>query len=148
MKTENMLSTTLDVTEAMKKLDESCKKLLSFKIILAHILHTCIEEFRDIPPDDIAEKYIIGTPEISRVAVHRDEGIEQKDNGANQENDPAGIERIEGSNTEDSSVSEGRVTFDVKFDVLNPRKIEEMLFMIVNIIMYPIRWTRQVKGIA
>ena len=128
-----MLSTSLTVTEAMKKLDKACKKLLSFKIILAHILHTCVEEFRDIPPEDIAEKYIIGTPEISRVAVHRDEGTESKDKTVNQSDDSAGDERIEGTNTEDSSVSEGTVTFDIRFEVLNPRKLEERAVIIVNI---------------
>ena len=41
--------------------------------------------------------------------------------------------RIEGTNTEDSSVSEGTVTFDIRFEVLNPRKLEERAVIIVNI---------------
>ena len=48
MEMENNISKTIDVTEEKAKFDASCKKLLSFKIILAHILKSCIEEFRDL----------------------------------------------------------------------------------------------------
>lgn len=60
-----------EMTAAEKKiaLDESCKRLLSEKSILAWILHACVAEFKDVPVRDIAEKYIEGTPELGEVRV-------------------------------------------------------------------------------
>ena len=56
--------------EEQKKLyDASCKEVLSEKGILAHIMHTCMVEFRDILPGDIAERCIEGTPAVASVPV-------------------------------------------------------------------------------
>ena len=52
-----------------------CKKLLSFKIFLAHILKNCIDEFKNFDPEEIADKYIEGEPKISEITVHQDEEI-------------------------------------------------------------------------
>jgi hypothetical protein len=51
--------------------DRHCKNLLAHKIILAHILKECVEEFKDFDVDYIADYCIEGTPQISELAVHR-----------------------------------------------------------------------------
>ncbi|MBR1736546.1 MAG: hypothetical protein IJ736_05965 [Firmicutes bacterium] len=113
METENNISKTIDVTEEKAKFDASCKKLLSFKIILAHILKSCTEEFKDLTADDIANNYIDGEPKVSEVAVHQDE-------------------QIKGMKTEDKPLSERTVMYDILFYVHIPDVSEKACF-IVNI---------------
>ena len=99
--------------------DQAAKKVLSQKKILAFILKRMVEEFQDESVQDIMTKYIEGTPLISQVPVHPDE--------TNQE-----IERIHGNNTEDGSISEGMVRYDILFQALVP-KTKEPLMLIINI---------------
>ncbi len=47
--------------------------MLSVKIILAWIMKSCLEEYRDCEVEEIAEKYIEGTPQVGEVAVAPDE---------------------------------------------------------------------------
>ena len=58
METENNISKTIDATKENAELDASCKKLLAFTIILAHILKLCTNEFKNLDVDDIANNYI------------------------------------------------------------------------------------------
>ena len=99
--------------------DQAAKKVLSQKKILAFILKRMVEEFKDESVQDIMTKYIEGTPLISQVPVHPDE--------TNQE-----IERIHGNNTEDGSISDGMVRYDILFQALVP-KTKEPLMLIINI---------------
>lgn len=99
--------------------DQAAKKVLSQKKILAFILKRMVEEFKDESVQDIMTKYIEGTPLISQVPVHPGE--------TNQE-----IERIHGNNTEDGSISEGMVRYDILFQALVP-KTKEPLMLIINI---------------
>lgn len=99
--------------------DQAAKKVLSQKKILAFILKRMVEEVKDESVQDIMTKYIEGTPLISQVPVHPDE--------TNQE-----IERIHGNNTEDGSISEGMVRYDILFQALVP-KTKEPLMLIINI---------------
>jgi len=46
MRVSNKISKNIDIIKEKAKLDEACKRLLSFKIILAHILKDCLEEFK------------------------------------------------------------------------------------------------------
>ena len=79
--------------------DASCKRILSERIILAWILKSCLEEFRDCDIQEIADKYIEANPQISEVPVMPDEGGTM----------------IQGIDTEDKSVSEGTVLYDIRF---------------------------------
>ncbi len=115
METNTPVSKTIDTAYRNPKLDEACKKVLSFKIILAHILKGCLEEFKDIDVNDIAEKYIEGKPLVSEEAVHQDEGI-----------------IIDGKNTEDNSIDEGMARYDILFDVCIPVSNEQVK-LIINI---------------
>lgn len=96
--------------------DEACKKVLANKIILAWILKSCVKEYYNYSVEDIAEKYIEGEPIVSGVAVHADETAEF----------------VAGMNTEDTTIKEGTVTFDIKFKTILP-DTKETAEMIMNV---------------
>ncbi len=102
--------------------DAAAKKLLSSKKILAWILKYCVEEFKDCSIADIRDRYIIGIPETASVPVLPDET-----NAAAKVN----ADRISGERTEDTSVTEGKVTFDIRFRAITPRS--ELVQLIINI---------------
>lgn len=99
---ETPLAKNLDVAGQNARCDEACKRVLSYKSILAWILKECVREYSGCDVKDIEEKYIEGSPQVSAWPVHPDEGA------------------ITGSNTEDSSINEGTVTYDIRFDALTP----------------------------
>ncbi len=98
--------------------DAACKRLLSEKIILAWIMKNCLEEYRDCDVDEIAEKYIEGTPQVGQVAVAPDES-----NRASM---------IQGAGNEDTSLTEGTVTYDIRFLAIAPVS-GELIRLIINI---------------
>ena len=102
--------------------DAAAKKLLSSKKILAWILKYCVEEFKDCSIADIRDRYIIGIPETASAPVLPDET-----NAAAKVN----ADRISGERTEDTSVTEGKVTFDIRFRAITPRN--ELVQLIINI---------------
>lgn len=99
------------------KLDASCKRLLSEKSILAWIMKSCLEEYRDCDVKDIVEKYIEGQPQVGVVPVAPDE---------------TNAARIRGINNEDASLTEGTVTYDIRFLATAPVS-GELIQMIVNV---------------
>ena len=102
--------------------DAAAKKLLSSKKILAWILKYCVEEFKDCSIADIRDRYIIGIPETASAPVLPDET-----NAAAK----VGTDRISGERTEDTSVTEGKVTFDIRFRAITPHN--ELVQLIINI---------------
>ena len=102
--------------------DAAAKKLLSSKKILAWILKYCVEEFKDCSIADIRDHYIIGIPETASVPVLPDET-----NAAAMVN----ADRISGERTEDTSVTEGKVTFDIRFRAITPHN--DLVQLIINI---------------
>lgn len=115
--TENILQTE------GKKYDAAVKKLLANKRILAKILKECVEEFKDCSLEDIEKKYIEGEPRIQSVGVMPDDSNIYKENAK---------PLIDGKNTEDSSVKEGKVTYDVLFDAYAPDG-SGMIKLIINL---------------
>ncbi len=99
------------------KYDQCCKRIPSDKHILAYILMGCVKEYQGCSIDDIASKYIKGTPEVSTVPVHQD---------------ALAASRIRGRNTEDSPIAEGTVFFDIRFDAITPDVLSPVL-MYINI---------------
>ena len=85
--------------------DENAKRLLGNKSILAHILTSTVEEFREMNPIDV-EGYIEGEPCISSVPV--EPGLT---------NIKQGGKRLAGLNSESVDVNEGVVRFDIVFYV-------------------------------
>lgn len=63
----------LHVTDDSAGYDAACKRVLSEKAILARIMKSCLEEYKDCDVNDIAEKYIEGQPQVSAVPVLPDE---------------------------------------------------------------------------
>jgi hypothetical protein len=92
-------------TTERQKFDEAFKKFLSEKIILAWIMKSCVVECRDLDVTYIAEHCIEGTPEVGKIPVLPDET-----------NTPL----IEGVNTEDTSMTEGTVRYDIRFRAVIP----------------------------
>ena len=74
--------------------DAACKRLLANKIILAWIMKSCIKEYNHLEVNEIADRYIEGNPQIGKQHY-----IRMK------------VNRSCGSNTEDSTISEGTVTY-------------------------------------
>ena len=70
---ENQLAHTITQTEFDSDYDKTAKKLLANKQILAQIMKGCVEEYRECSVDEIAEKYIEGTPEVGTVGIHVDD---------------------------------------------------------------------------
>ena len=105
------LSLALAATTLQARYDASCKRVLSEKVILAWILHTCVPEYKTIAIDKIMNQYI-DDPHISTIPVHRD------------------LPRIRGGNTEDKTLFEGTVFFDIFFTAFLPDTHEKTLLLI------------------
>ena len=95
--------------------DQACKRVLSNKQILAWIMKRCVEEYKDCTIKDIAEKYIEGEPEIGSAPMRPDQSG-----------------RIKGSATEDNSIFEHTIHYDIKFSAITPDSSGE-IGLIINI---------------
>ena len=72
-KEENYLARSISQAGMEARYDESVKRLLANKMILATIMKECLEEYHLCTVEEIAEKYIEGEPQVSKVGVHTDE---------------------------------------------------------------------------
>ena len=115
-KVANEIAKTLDATEGVAKYDECCKKVLSFKKFLAYILNQSTVEFADYSVDEIADKYIEGEPKIDEVYIHKDE--------------VANDEKIDGINSESTSVNERTIRYDIVFYVVLPQNKKTAKFTV------------------
>ena len=118
MTTESTLAKMISTAGEKAAYDRACKRLLANKIILAWIMKSCLEEYRDCEISEIASKYIEGEAQISEVAVHPDEEAE--------------FQQITGLNTEDNTINEGTVTYDIRFRAIVPGTGEK-ISLIINI---------------
>ncbi len=118
------IKSTLSIAEAMAQYDESAKRLLGQKSILARILVKTVEDFYGMDPVDV-EGYIEGEPYISRVPLNP--GL------TNVKNTKSGS-RLVGLNTENSEIAEGMIRFDIIFYVRIPsNNQDELAQIIVNV---------------
>ncbi len=88
----------------------------------------CVDEYSECSVDEIAEKYIEGTPEVGTVGVHVDDTNRL----------PRTPEVITGSNNEDSTLTEGTVHYDVRFDAIAPTSAhdaasQDVIRLIINV---------------
>ena len=118
MKAESTLTKMISTAGEKAAYDNACKRLLANKIILAWIMKSCLEEYRDCEISEIASKYIEGEAQISEAAVHSDEEAESL--------------QITGLNTEDSTINEGTVTYDIRFRAIVPGT-GERISLIINV---------------
>ena len=105
MEVESAVAESVRVTKDGMKYDAACKRVLSNKVILAHIMKSCVSEYRDCEIHEIVEKYIEGQPQVGEVPVSPDE---------------TNAPRIHGICNEDTSLTEGRVTYDIRFFAVAP----------------------------
>lgn len=115
MEEETTMAQGLRAADESAQYDAACKRVLSEKAILARIMKACLAEYQDCDVNDIAERYIEGQPQISDVPVLPDE---------------AGL--IRGLDTEDKSLREGTVTYDIRFRAIVPGS-GEPIGLIVNV---------------
>ena len=109
---QNMASSGLRV-----QYDQASKKVIADKYILAWILQTCVMEFKGVPIDEIREKYIEGEPQIGTVPVMPDVKVTPS---------------IKGIGTEDSTINEGTVRYDIRFIAIVPNT-KERIELIINV---------------
>ena len=102
MEVENILAKNITAAGDKAAYDACSKRLLANKIILAWIMKSCLEEYKDYDVQTIAEKYIEGDPQISTISVNPDE------------------EQIQGACTEDVTIKEGTITYDIRFFAIAP----------------------------
>lgn len=112
METEN----SVRATKGRVQYYESAKRLLSNKIILAHILVRTVKEFQEMSPEEVAG-YIEGEPLIGKAPI--EPGLTNVKG-----------ERVVGLNTENSEQNEGLIRFDILFYV---RMRDGLSQIIVNV---------------
>lgn len=118
MRAESILAKMISTAGEKAAYDNACKRLRANKIILAWIMKSCLEEYRDCGISEIASKYIEGEAQISEAAVYPDEEAESL--------------QITGLNTEDSTINEGIVTYDIRFRAIVPGT-GERISLIINV---------------
>ena len=101
---ETSISHKINITAQKAAYDTYVKKLLSEKIILAHILASVVTEFNGMTPEEIIP-LIEGQPDIENVSIIPGE---------------TSMPSIIGDNTEEIVPNEGKVTFDIRFSVRIP----------------------------
>ena len=117
MEVNTPIAEDIRATDQNAQYDAACKRLLSEKFILAWIMKSCLDEYRDCDVKEIAEKYIEGNPQVSEVAV-----MPGETNAA----------KVRGVSNEDTVLGEGRITYDIRFVALAPAT-NEMIQLIVNV---------------
>jgi len=121
---QTALAEAIDTVADKAKYDRCAKKLLSFKAIDAWILKTCVKEFSLFSVDYISEHCMSGEVEISEHAVHQDE----LNRGQRINSD----EQVTKMNSESSSINEGTVYYDVRFNAIAPEN-GESITLIINL---------------
>ena len=113
---ENTLAKEIYSAGEQKALyDAACKRLLSEKEILAWIMKSCLEEYRDCDVKEIAERYIESAPQVGTEPVAPDEAP-----------------RIHGMGNEDATLREGTVVYDIRFTAIAPASGEQIR-LIINV---------------
>lgn len=120
MQTDTQLTGNLRAADSKASYDAAAKRILANKEILAWILRECTEEFKNCSIQDIAYKYIEKEPEISSVAVDSDMS------------DHLTGETIIGMNTEDKTINDGTIYYDIRFSAAAPCGDSEIK-LIINI---------------
>ena len=117
MGTETTLAKVIDIADDKMRYDAVCKRLLSEKYILAWIMKCCMKEFEAYSIQEIVSHYISGTPQISEVSIFPDE---------------TNAPRIDGTGLEDATITEGTITYDIRFFAKTPESGEHIR-LIINV---------------
>lgn len=114
METETQLAKMIRATNDRARYDTQVKKLLANEAILAWILKTCTEEFAPYTPQEIIQ-CIEGKPEVSEKAVHAND-LDASEADSMVSSDKS----VVGSNTEDNSLREQTVYYDIRLNACAP----------------------------
>lgn len=117
MEQRTTLSQSIDIVKEKAQYDTACKKVLAEKIILAWIMKHTMEEYVDYEVREIVEQFIIGEPQIGVVNVLPDE---------------TNAPKITGTGVEDTTLTEGSITYDIQFRAIVP-DTDEVVQMIINV---------------
>jgi hypothetical protein len=118
---QTSVAKNIDLANKRAQYDNNAKALLSNKSILAWLLKGCVKEFA---PFDVAviEQCIEGNPEVATKALHKNEADVMLD----------GNESIIGDNTEENSMTETTITYDIRFRAVVPNT-DEVVELIINV---------------
>lgn len=115
---ETTLAQSIRVTELKAQYDESCKQLLSEKSVLAWIMKSCLEEYRDCTIEEIERKYIASEPVVDQLALLPGETDAPS--------------RVVSVGQEDSPLGEETIRYDIRFVATAPSS-GEPIRLIVNV---------------
>ena len=117
MKQKTTLAQSIDLTAQKVQYDAACKKVLAEKIILAWIMKHTMKEYAECEVWEIMERFIVGEPKVAETKVLPDETY---------------VSKITGTGVEDTTVTEGSITYDIQFRAIVP-DTEEVVQMIINV---------------
>lgn len=120
---QTAIAKLIDTAADEAQFDDCVKKLLSNRLVLAWIMKECVDEFKQFPIERIAKDGFDGEVQISEVAVDQDE-LDYLEELADMS--------IEGLNTEDNSIKESKVIYDIRFSAIVP-DTNEPVQLIINI---------------
>ena len=115
----------LSLEEGKARLDATMKKFLANKKILAVLLKKYVREFKDCTVEDIENKYI----DTESISVGETPIEKDFTNLAKR----GQKEQIEGIANEDTSLNEGRITYDVIFKAVAPTCKDEQIGLYINV---------------
>lgn len=117
MELETTIAEAIDTADDKAKYDAACKKLLAEKIILAWIMKNTMKEYSSFCVEKIARNYIEGTPQIAEIPIAPDQTNKT---------------RISGTGVEDTTITEGTITYDIRFFAILPNS-KDHVRMIINV---------------
>ena len=117
MEQKTTLFQSIDVVQQKAQYDEACKKVLAEKIILAWIMKHTMKEYAEYDVQGIVENFIVGEPKVAETNVMPDE---------------TNAPKIIGTGVEDTSITEGSITYDIQFHAIVPTS-DEVVQMIINV---------------
>lgn len=118
VETETFLARDIELIREKARYDAACKKLLGEKIILAWIMKSCLEEYKHCTVNEIAGRCIEGEPSVGETPVMPDE--------------TNAVPRIHGIGGEDTSLTEGKILYDIRFIATAPAT-GELIRLIINV---------------
>ena len=117
MEQKTTLAESVDIVQQKAQYDEACKKVLAEKIILAWIMKHTMKEYAEYDVREIVENFIMGEPKVAKKKVMPDE---------------TNAPKITGTGVEDTTVTEGSVTYDIQYRAIVPGS-DEIVQMIINV---------------
>lgn len=120
MNIEKTISKNIRIAGNNSDYDAAYQRLLSEKVILAWIMKNCLEEYQNCGITEIVDKYIEGKPQVAEVPAALDE------------TNSAESSIIKGTWTEDKTMTEGTITYDIRFFATTP-KSGELIRLIINV---------------